>query len=55
MTEFQKIVTGLLGLTHPEIYVSGRNRALKEAPPEQKRPSEKLETNGARLDDNKQA
>jgi hypothetical protein len=39
MTEFQKIATGLLGLTHPEIYASARNRADKEAPAEAKRPS----------------
>jgi hypothetical protein len=34
MTEFQKIATGLLGLTHPEIYVAVAKRADKEAPPE---------------------
>jgi hypothetical protein len=39
MTEFQKIAMGLLGLTHPEIYASARNRAAKETPPEAKRPS----------------
>lgn len=33
MTEFQKIATGLLGLTHPEIYTSFRNRSDKEPPP----------------------
>ncbi|MDB6098444.1 MAG: hypothetical protein QOK23_1526 [Gammaproteobacteria bacterium] len=37
MTEFQKIATGLLGLTHPEIYT--RNRADKGAPPEAARSS----------------
>ncbi|MDP9089774.1 MAG: hypothetical protein M3O26_13665 [Pseudomonadota bacterium] len=33
MTEFQKIATGLLGLTHPEIYTSVRNRSDKQPPP----------------------
>lgn len=33
MTEFQKISIGLLGLTHPEIYISVRNRSDKEPPP----------------------
>jgi hypothetical protein len=37
MTEFQKIATGLLGLTHPEIY--SRNRPGKEAPTEAGRSS----------------
>ena len=36
MTEFQKIATGLLSLTHPEIFTSVRNRSDGEptgAPP----------------------
>ena len=37
MTEFQKIATGLLGLTHPEIYT--RSRADKGEPPEVARSS----------------
>jgi hypothetical protein len=31
MTEFQNIATGLLGLTHPEVYQSVRNKADKPA------------------------
>jgi hypothetical protein len=33
MTEYQKIATGLLGLTHPEIYWSIRNRAVEPTQP----------------------
>ena len=36
MTEYQNIAMGLLGLTHPEIYLSVRNRAVK---PTQQAPS----------------
>jgi hypothetical protein len=31
MTEYQSIAIGLLGLTHPEIYLSGRIQADKPA------------------------
>jgi hypothetical protein len=31
MTEYQKIAIGLLGLTHPEIYLSLRNQAGRQA------------------------
>jgi hypothetical protein len=31
MTEYQKIATGLLGLTHPEIYFSARNQVGEPA------------------------
>jgi len=31
MTEYQSIAIGLLGLTHPEIYLSVRNRNDKSA------------------------
>jgi hypothetical protein len=33
MTEYQSIAIGLLGLTHPEIYLSGRLQADKPAQP----------------------
>jgi hypothetical protein len=33
MTEHQSIAIGLLGLTHPEIYLSGRFQADKPVPP----------------------
>jgi hypothetical protein len=33
MTEYQNIAIGLLGLTHPEIYLSGRIQAGKPAQP----------------------
>jgi hypothetical protein len=33
MTEYQNIAIGLLGLTHPEIYRSGRIQAGKPAQP----------------------
>jgi hypothetical protein len=33
MTEYQTIAIGLLGLTHPEIYLSGRVQADKSAQP----------------------
>jgi hypothetical protein len=33
MTEYQSIAIGLLGLTHPEIYLSGRIQAGKPAQP----------------------
>jgi hypothetical protein len=33
MTEYQSISIGLLGLTHPEIYLSGRIQAGKSAQP----------------------
>jgi hypothetical protein len=33
MTEYQSIAIGLLGLTHPEIYLSGRIEANKPAQP----------------------
>lgn len=33
MTEYQSIAIGLLGLTHPEIYLSGRIQADKPAQP----------------------
>ena len=33
MTEYQSIAIGLLGLTHPEIYLSGRFQADKPAQP----------------------
>ena len=36
MTEYQNIATGLLGLTHPEIYWSVRKQAVK---PTQQAPS----------------
>jgi hypothetical protein len=36
MTEYQSIAIGLLGLTHPEIYLSGRIQAVK---PTQQAPS----------------
>jgi hypothetical protein len=31
MTEYQNIATGLLGLTHPEIYFSSRSQAGRSA------------------------
>jgi hypothetical protein len=33
MTEYQSIAIGLLGLTHPEIYLSGRIEANRPAQP----------------------
>ncbi len=33
MTEFQKIATGLLSLTHPEIFTSVRNASDREPTP----------------------
>jgi hypothetical protein len=31
MTEYQKVATGLLGLTHPEVFLSARNKASAPA------------------------
>jgi hypothetical protein len=33
MTEYQKIAIGLLGLTHPEIFLSARNKSNAPAQP----------------------